>query len=724
MTLLPKRFPSILPISGAIFTMLALIWGGVIGYLYQGRSTLLDSEQDQQLIRLSYYASQAQEAFRTTDLALQSIAIAVRNDVAGKRQRDERGMYDLLRETTELLPAVRSLFLVDPDGQLRHSSIAYPNPPFDSSQTSHFLAHSRDRVESYVDRPLVGRLTGRWFINVSRRISDAQGQFLGVAGAAVEPDFVARGFQDRSLRSQTQVMLALPGGVVLAAHPALDTRDRPRIGTNLGQHLPIDQAVLAHLVPGQRQVLTIPGWVATVMQVPQFSLIVAMGRPVDAILADWYRNVVVFLGLVSALSLVAMVGLALIYRQFQARAAAEAAIRTANERFELAVHHTQDGIWDWDLASDLIWLSPPLRQLLGLGTQFAVLPVVQLRALIHAEDCEALAQASSDLRAGRSGLLASMFRIHHGHGHWIWLEIRAGVARDDQQRPIRLVGTARDVTQQRQVDAQMAQAQKMQSLGTLASGVAHNFNNVLQAVILLIGLARRQKQVDTARPLLDRALAAAENGAQIVREILLFTRADSSEQQCCDLATIVRSSMELIQVTAPSSIRLATHFVDRPVPVMANDNQIQQVIATLVINAIQASNRRGTIEILVDQVDGADHMPAAAKGREGVDGSPSIEPASASHDFHRLWAGRPLTGPCGLLRVTDHGAGMDLSVLERILEPFFTTKQVGEGTGLGLSVLLGIVNAHDGQICVRTRPGYGTAFDILLPLQSSPERVR
>jgi len=714
---LPKRLSSVLPIGGVIFTMLALIWGGVIGYLYQGRAALLENERDQQLIRLSYYASQAQEAFRTTDLALQSIAIAVRNDVTRGHRREDRAMYDLLRETTELLPSVRSLFVIESDGLLRHSSIAYPNPPFDSSQTKHFLAHSRDHVESFIDQPLVGRLTGRWFINVSRRISDIQGNFMGVAGAAVEPDIIARGFQDRSLRSQTQVMLALPGGIVLAAHPALDAQDRGRIGTRLDQHLAIDPAALARLSPGQRHVLAIPGWIASATQVPQFSLIVVMGRPVKAILSDWYRNVVVFLGLVSVLTLLAMVGLALISRQFRARAMAEAAIRAANERFELAVHHSQDGIWDWDLASELIWMSPPLRHLLGLRPQFAVMPVVQMRALIHAEDREALAAAVSRLRDGQDAALTSMFRIHHGADRWIWLEIRVGTARGEDGRVNRLVGTARDVTQQRQVDAQMAQAQKMQSLGTLASGVAHNFNNVLQAVILLIGLARRQKQAEAARPLLERALAAAENGAQMVREILLFTRADSSEQHLCDFGAIVRASMELIQVTAPSSVKLATHLIDRPLPIIANENQFQQVVATLVINAIQACGRRGAIEIMVDLVDGRDHAPPTVSGHDGPDSTPYIAAASASHDYHRLWVGPSHIGPCGLLRVSDHGAGMDVTVLERILEPFFTTKQVGEGTGLGLSVLLGIVNAHRGQICVRTRPGHGTAFDILLPLQ-------
>ena len=264
----------------------------------------------------------------------------------------------------------------------------------------------------------------------------------------------------------------------------------------------------------------------------------------------------------------------------------------------------------------------------------------------------------------------------------------------------RQAGVAEDVTDRRQLEAQYRQAQKMEAIGTLSGGVAHDFNNILTAVFGNLDLVKMDIASDhPVFPSLLEIEKAANRAQSLVRQILAFSRQQPQSREVISLAPIVLEATSLLRASLPAGVELVK-LLDTGTPnVFADGSQIHQVLMNLCTNSWHALNgNKGRIEVKL--------------GLELVDGNDSsLVP--------RLRGGR-----YACLSVTDNGQGMSAATLERIFEPFFTTKEPGRGTGLGLSVVHGIVQAHDGAIRVTSRLGVGTTFQLFFPaMEAAPEKV-
>ena len=270
--------------------------------------------------------------------------------------------------------------------------------------------------------------------------------------------------------------------------------------------------------------------------------------------------------------------------------------------------------------------------------------------------------------------------------------------KDDNSRITHLVVICRDVTDERAAETErerlentLRQALKMEAVGTLAGGIAHDFNNVLLPMMMLTQLTLNRLPADSRERLdLGRVLSAQKRAKALVGQILAFSRGSSGEYVEVDLEAVCRETLNLLRASLPATVNLVPRL-NEVKRVRADPTQIQQVLMNLCSNAAQAmASGKGTITVELDEVElRADELPDA------------------------LWPGRY----CRLV-VSDDGSGIPLGIVERIFDPFFTTKEVGVGTGLGLSVVHGIVSAHHGVITVDTEPGRGTAFTILLPSAS------
>jgi PAS domain S-box-containing protein len=267
-----------------------------------------------------------------------------------------------------------------------------------------------------------------------------------------------------------------------------------------------------------------------------------------------------------------------------------------------------------------------------------------------------------------------------------------------------LQANIRDITErtreeaaQASLEAQLRESQKMEAIGTLAGGIAHDFNNILATILGNVELARQDL---TASPLalesLEEIRKAASRARDLVQQILSFSRRQPTERQPTSLAPVVDEAVRLLRATLPARLTLEVHC-DAEVPaVLADGNQIEQVLINLITNAMQASRSGpGRIGIRLDTVT----LDAAL-----VKSQPALD---AMH------ARRP--GPAVRIAVTDDGEGMDAATLRKAFEPFFTTRAGSEGTGLGLSVVHGIVKGHDGAIVVESEPGKGSTFTVHLP---------
>ncbi len=250
-----------------------------------------------------------------------------------------------------------------------------------------------------------------------------------------------------------------------------------------------------------------------------------------------------------------------------------------------------------------------------------------------------------------------------------------------------------------QLEATVRQAQKIESIGTLAGGIAHDFNNILTGIFGFIELARHElPSGHSAHSWLNQAYASSQRAKELVRQILTFSRRHSGERVRAELSLIVAEALRLLRSTLPANVELVWHFTPGCPPILADPTQIHQVVMNLCTNAWHSLPLRGgRISVSVERCDPPSEL-AQAHPTLGV--SPAVR-----------------------LSVVDNGCGMDAATQAQIFEPFFTTKETGQGTGLGLAVVHGIVATHGGAIQVRSTPGQGSAFEIYFPASAEPVQL-
>jgi signal transduction histidine kinase len=251
----------------------------------------------------------------------------------------------------------------------------------------------------------------------------------------------------------------------------------------------------------------------------------------------------------------------------------------------------------------------------------------------------------------------------------------------------------------REFEARLAQSRKMEALGQFAGGVAHDFNNILAGILGFADIIRRSTPEPAVAGFGREIVQAANRARDLVKQILMFGRRQPGERRPVRLPDVVTEALQLIRGAAPPAVRVIAELDGDAPYILGDTTQLHQVVMNLCTNAVQAMGDVGG-ELLVTV--GAVHVDAA---------------------FARRHA--PLRdGECVRLAVTDTGPGMPQAVMDRLFEPFFTTKAPGVGTGLGLSVVHGVVQNHEGAIVVENRPGNGTTFEVYLPAVGAPDRAR
>ena len=272
----------------------------------------------------------------------------------------------------------------------------------------------------------------------------------------------------------------------------------------------------------------------------------------------------------------------------------------------------------------------------------------------------------------------------------VW-EIRTVPLMDEQGKVAKVIELRRDITEHKKLEMQFLHAQKMESIGTLAGGVAHDFNNIL-TVISGFGQVTLMKMAedDPHRRRIGGILEAADRAAHLTKELLLFSRKQPSERRPVDLNNVVGRMQKFLHRIIGDDITLKLVSHGAPLPVVADNHQLEQVLMNLAVNAKDAMPQGGQFILQTEQtVLHEDFVTTHGYGKPGV---------------------------YAFLSVSDTGKGMDKETQQRIFEPFFTTKEVGKGTGLGLAVVYGIIKQHEGFIAVYSEPEQGSTFRIYLPL--------
>ena len=272
----------------------------------------------------------------------------------------------------------------------------------------------------------------------------------------------------------------------------------------------------------------------------------------------------------------------------------------------------------------------------------------------------------------------------------------ATAVRDKNGKVTYYQGIMKDVTEKKGLERQLIQSQKMESLGTLAGGIAHDLNNVLTPITVSIDLLRDKLEGEKVQQLLKTIETNASRGADIVKQVLTFARRTEAEFTPVQAGELIDEMKHMIEHTFPKDIRVDAKIADNLPAIEGNSTQLHQVLLNLCVNARDAMPDGGVITIQAEGVTLESLQAATGK---------TIEPG---HHVH--------------ISVTDDGVGMLPHVIERIFEPFFTTKEVGKGTGLGLSVIHSIIESHGGMVEVASEVGKGSTFSIYLPASVATER--
>jgi len=274
-------------------------------------------------------------------------------------------------------------------------------------------------------------------------------------------------------------------------------------------------------------------------------------------------------------------------------------------------------------------------------------------------------------------------------GKVLTLESRWTLLRDEAGEPRGLLIISSDATERKQLEAEALRMQRMEAIGALAGGMAHDLNNALAPVLMGTQLLARDARDDNARRVLTLMEASTRRGADMVRQVLLFARGKSGDFERLDARPLVKDMEKLAHDTFPQNISVSAHVANDLWPVRGNPTQLHQVLLNLCVNARDAMPRGGALTLAADNVE------------------------LTSSDAQAIAEARP--GCFVVLMVSDTGAGIPPEILPRIFDPFFTTKPEGKGTGLGLSTTSRIVKAHEGFIQVLNQPGLGTTFEVYLP---------
>jgi PAS domain S-box-containing protein len=388
-----------------------------------------------------------------------------------------------------------------------------------------------------------------------------------------------------------------------------------------------------------------------------------------------------------------------IQRETTERREAEEYLRAREEQFRLANMASRDVIWDWDMKSGVIWNSDNSDAVFADMSKWMADSVDKGRIenvleRIHPDDRLNVTESLDAALAGDATAWRCEYRILAMDDSWLQICDKAFILREDDGTPRRMVGAMSDVTDVKRLDAQLHQAQKLETVGQLTGGIAHDFNNLLTIILGNCDILLDDIGDDSElRPLLKSIDDAAERGARVSRDLLAFSRRQPLELRATDINKLIRRSFSLFGRAVDANVEIEYDLTPSATVAHVDPDKLQAALLNLVLNARSAIPRDGTITI---------------RTRSTSIGEIDTTPDCAPGDYVQI-------------DIVDDGTGMSTEIRERAFEPFFTTKEPGVGTGMGLSSVYGLVKQSGGHAIIDSELGQGTTISLCFPIAQEEE---
>ena len=591
-----------------------------------------------------------------------------------------------LRAIDEKLDQVESVWLIGPDARGLASSDFFPAPASSFvPDRDYFVALKERDTGIFIGQPVPGRSQSGLFFNIAQRRSSADGSFDGLIVTSIRPEYFAAFYRALITSPQDSTSLVREDGVILARGP-----DPIRQSTALDSSSSFMQAIRQSTQGLYQTVSQVDGVerIYGFRKLAPFPVYVTFGRSVDAILAQWHRDLALY-GIVTLAAMLALLGVTAVGMR---RARHEQQVftrwRESEARYEALFRQSPTGLLLSTVRPDGSFvfeeINPALSGFLGIEpeqilgrTPLQVFPgelgyTIQdayARCVSRREPVEYEASGNGPRGPFIRRVIVIPILDHEGHVQ-------------------KLLGTSMDITETRQLEEQVRQMQKIEAVGQLTGGVAHDFNNLLMAVIGNLDLLRKRLPDDPrTRRYLDSALQGAQRGAALTQRLLAFARRQDLQTRAVDVASLVEGIKDLLERSLGPRVGIHYSLPAGLSPARVDPNQLELALLNLAVNARDAMPMGGELRVELDEVA---HSEARCD---------ELEP------------GRYLR-----LRVSDTGTGMDEETLKRAVEPFFSTKGVGKGTGLGLSMVYGLAAQSGGTLRLSSALGQGTTAELWLPV--------
>ena len=653
--------------------------------------------------------AQARVVAEQTARALQAVDVVLRDlvtehDAGLLMAMPPVDLHKHLQEKSVGLVQTADTVMIDGDGNVRASAMLEPaRQPHSNVTADPGFRELKllNNTQLAIDAVRFAKPIGTWFFPISRTLRSRSGGFEGTVTAMGRVDYFQDFYRDVFVQPGIQVSLLREDGSLIARQPPDETL--------LGRKSPLIEEFAASATAQSTKVRTRSlqdgvDRLGATRKVPDYPLLVVVSRDAGAVFAQWQSLAWRLAGRTLALAGFAALLLWLAFRQFDR-------LDAARERYALAAAGSDDGIWDWDLLGDVVFISARAQEVAfgEVGAALRARTAWNAGSNYHADDRQRVRAAISQHLRGSTPHFTVEFRVHHpadAPDRWRWCRQRGIALRGASGRAYRMAGSIEDITarkeaetQREQLEQQLRHAQRLESIGTLAGGIAHDFNNILAAILGFSDLAKKDAAAGSRQRVhIDAAIAAGLRAKSLVERILAFSRTGMGERRPVHVESVVAEALDQVAATLPEGLRLERGFAAGDAGVIGDPTQIHQVVTNLCANAVQASTPPGLICVSTAVVANTLPLPMATS---------------------TLHPGRYLR-----LEVRDTGSGVAPTLIDRIFDPFFTTKEVGVGTGLGLSLVHGIVVDLGGGIAVQSRPGQGSVFTVYLATHGDATRDR
>lgn len=602
---------------------------------------------------------------------------------------DEAEINARLVRFKQALPQVQDVWLVDGQGRALASANVFPVPPgLDLTDRDYWRLLRDGAPEPYLSDVLQGRVQGSAvFFQFARRLTPGpNGAFRGVVAVSVQPDYFREYFGRIRAFDLSSAALLRPDGYILARHPAMEP-GQPRLVPNAA----FPHAVAQNPEGGTYLGVSAQGGGPVLLayrRLPDHPLYISVGMSRATVRAAWLRGLILPMGIgvpaALALFILARVALGQARREAEALSAlreettraeaAEAARRRLDARYRAWFAHASEGLFVVAVLGPQRFvieaLSPANEAISGLRA--AEVEGRELSEAVPPATAAVLRERFAACAAARTPItFEDELEVPAGRRRF---ESSLAPIMDEAGRVTHLIGAARDVTERRALEERLSQSQKMEALGQMSAGVAHDFNNILQVVVGNLDMLRRAPEARKER-LIAAALQAAEQGSRITGQLLAFSRRQPLRPEPRELNALLAEVEGMLLRSLRADIRLVLAPAPVPAWVELDAAQLQTALINMAVNARDAMPRGGTLAIRL------------RVGREEV-----------------------------VLEVADTGEGMTPDVLARLGEPFFTTKrESGRGTGLGLAQVFGFVQQSGGRVEAQSAPDAGTRLTLRFP---------